>query len=57
VRGEMKNLIFAATGPEPKIVLRDAINNDLEIVENAEDRLVYDLPLPESGLTWRQLAA
>jgi hypothetical protein len=35
VRGEMKNLIFAADGPKPRIVLRDAINNDLEIVENA----------------------
>jgi hypothetical protein len=42
VRGEMKNLIFAATGPKPKIILRDAVNNDLEIVEIAEDCLVYD---------------
>jgi len=30
VRGEMKNMIFAADGPKPRIVLRDAINNDLE---------------------------
>jgi hypothetical protein len=57
VRGEMKNLIFAATGPKPKIVLRDAINNDLEIVENSQNCLVYDRPLSESGLTWRQLTA
>jgi hypothetical protein len=33
VRGEMKNLIFAADGPKPRIVLRDAINNDLERVQ------------------------
>lgn len=57
VSGEMKNLIFAATGPKPRIVLRDAINNDLEIIRNGEHHLVYDRPLPESGLTWRQLTA
>ncbi len=53
----MKNLIFATTGPKPKIVLRDAINNDLEIVENGQHCLVYDQPLPDTGLTWRQLTA
>jgi len=57
VRGDLKNLIFAATGPKPKIVLRDAINNDLEIVGNARHCLVYDRPLPGTGLTWRQLTA
>src|SRR6266700_3633498 len=57
VRGTMKNLIFATTGPKPKIVLRDAINNDLEIVENGQHCLVYDQPLPDTGLTWRQLTA
>ena len=55
VRGEMKNLIFAADGPKPRIVLRDAINNDLEIVENGQHCLIYDRPLPDTGLTWRQL--
>jgi len=57
VHGEMKNLIFAADGPKPRIVLRDAINNDLEIVENAEHCLVYGRPLADTGLTWRQLTA
>jgi len=57
VSGEMKNLIFASTGPKPKIVLRDAVNNDLEITENGEHCLVYDRPLGEEGLTWRHLAA
>jgi hypothetical protein len=47
----MKNLIFAADGPKPRIVLRDAINNDLEIVENAESCLIYDQPLADAGLT------
>jgi hypothetical protein len=36
VRGELKNLIFAALGgPKPKIVLADALNNDLELTENS----------------------
>lgn len=55
VDGNLKNLIFAANGPKPKIVLRDAINNTIEITQNAENCLVYDRPLPESGLTWRAL--
>jgi len=57
VAGLMKNLIFAANGPKPKIVLRDAVSNDLEIVENAEYCLVYDRPLAETGLSWRELTA
>jgi len=57
VSGELKNLIFAANGPKPRIVLRDAINNIIEITENAEFCLVYDRPLTESGLSWRDLTA
>jgi very-short-patch-repair endonuclease len=55
VAGEMKNLIFAANGPKPRLVLRDAINNVIEITDNAKFCLVYDEPLPESGLTWKML--
>lgn len=50
VRGMSKNLIFAANGPKPELVLRDAVNNDIEIVENAEYCLVYDQPIPTEGL-------
>lgn len=57
VDGELKNLIFASDGPKPRIVLRDAINNVIEIVENAETCLVYDRPLGPAGLTWNQLVA
>ena len=57
VRGEMKNLIFAPLGPKPKIVLSDAINNDVRLTDNPGGALVYDRPLAESGLTWRQLVA
>lgn len=55
VAGQPKNLIFAADGPKHRMVLSDAINNDLEVVANAEYCLVYDRPLDSSGLSWRQL--
>ena len=45
VDGELKNLIFAADGPKPEIVLRDAINNVIEITRHAQNCLVYDRPL------------
>ena len=32
VSGGVKNLIFAANGPKPELVLRDAVNNDVEII-------------------------
>lgn len=57
VDGEMRNLIFASTGPKPKIVLRDAINNVVEVVENAEYCLFYDRPLTDAGLTWSEMVA
>ncbi len=57
VDGDLKNLIFAADGPKPRIVLRDAVNNVIEIVENAEHCLVYDRPLGPDGLTWQALVA
>jgi hypothetical protein len=55
VDGELKNIIFAANGPKPRIVLRDAINNVIEIVEGADRCLVYDRPLPPGGLSWGEL--
>ncbi|WP_024794188.1 hypothetical protein [Tomitella biformata] len=55
VDGEMKNLIFAADGPKPEIVLDDALNNVIRITKNEEYCLVFDQPLSEHGLTWRDL--
>jgi hypothetical protein len=57
VAGQAKNLIFAADGPKPDIVLADAINNDIRIVRNAEHCLVYPNPIPAAGLRWRDLIA
>ncbi|MGW8955618.1 hypothetical protein [Streptomyces sp. NPDC055709] len=55
--GSFKNLIFAADGAKPEIVLRDAVNNDVEIVRNADTCLVFTDPLPPHGLAWRQMVA
>jgi len=57
VPGSVKNLIFAADGPKPKIVVSDALNNDFRIVENEQYCLVYDRPLPAHGLTWAALTS
>jgi very-short-patch-repair endonuclease len=57
VPGSMRNLIFAAIGPKPEIVLDDAVNNDLRIVRNERNCLVYDQPLAAHGLTWAELTA
>ncbi|MDR6419964.1 very-short-patch-repair endonuclease [Paraburkholderia phenoliruptrix] len=52
----MKNLIFASTGEKPELVFRDALNNDVEITKHADKVLVYDRPLPSSGmLLWSDL--
>jgi very-short-patch-repair endonuclease len=55
VSGHIKNLIFAADGPKPELVLVDALDNSIEIVENAEYCLVYDLPISQTGLLWIHL--
>jgi very-short-patch-repair endonuclease len=55
VSGDIKNLIFAADGPKPELVLADALNNTIEIVENSEYCLIYNLPILQSGLLWQNL--
>lgn len=51
-----KNLIFA-TPRKPDIRLTDALDNDIEIVGGADDVLIYDRPIPPTGLRWRDLQA
>jgi very-short-patch-repair endonuclease len=55
VHGGVKNLIFAADGPKPDLILSDALTNNIAIVRNAEFCLVFDQPIPQHGLTWQQL--
>jgi very-short-patch-repair endonuclease len=52
---QFKNLIFAADGPKPEIVLSDSISNDIAIVKNEEFCLVYDRPIHSHGLLWKEL--
>ena len=51
-----KNLIFASLA-KPDIRFRDAIDNDIEILGNAGDVLVYDRPIGGDGIRWRTLQA
>jgi very-short-patch-repair endonuclease len=51
-----KNLIFA-TLAKPDIRFTDAIDNNIEIVENADKVLVYDRPIGRDGIRWRDLQA
>ncbi|HLP88473.1 MAG TPA: hypothetical protein VK184_07780 [Nostocaceae cyanobacterium] len=55
VSGNIKNLIFAANGPKPEIILEDSLNNDILIVKNEEYCLVYDQNIPITGLLWKDL--
>jgi len=57
VAGKVKNLIFAANGPKPEIVLIDSVSNDIQIVQNEQYCLVYDKLIPEHGLLWTDLVA
>ena len=52
--GQPKNLIFASS-VKPDLRFRDALTNDIEIVTNADKVLVYDRPIPDTGLRWRDL--
>ncbi|WP_431904681.1 hypothetical protein [Nonomuraea sp. bgisy101] len=51
-----KNLIFASR-TKPDIRLPNAIDNDIEILGDADAVLVYDLPIGPEGIRWRDLQA
>jgi very-short-patch-repair endonuclease len=53
-RGRPKNLIFASS-VKPDLRFRDAVDNDIEIVTNADRVLVFDRPIGVDGLKWRDL--
>lgn len=52
--GRPKQLIFASS-VKPDLRFRDAVNNDIEIVTNADKVLVYDRPIGSEGLRWCDL--
>lgn len=57
VSERVKNIVFASNGPKPRIVIADAISNDIQIVEHEQYCLIYDMPVPQSGLLWSDLVA
>lgn len=55
-RGRPKNIIFASL-TKPDIRLSDSLNNEIEILSNPNQVLIYDRPLSTEGLSWRELQA
>lgn len=51
-----KNLIFAST-TKPDLRLGNALDNDIEVMSDPADVLIYDRPIASSGLLWRDLQA
>lgn len=49
-----KNLIFASS-KKPDLRLSDALDNDIEILDSEADVLVYDEPIRDRGIRWRDL--
>lgn len=55
VTGSPKYIIFGSSGPKPDIVISDAVNMDIRIVNDANLCLIYDQPPTNDDLTWRML--
>ena len=55
-QGKPKNLVFASE-VKPDLRFRDAINNDIEVVTNADKVLIYDRPIGDDGVRWADLQA
>ncbi|HHX69456.1 MAG TPA: hypothetical protein GX708_15600 [Gallicola sp.] len=51
----IKNIIFSSIGPKPEIVLDDALENNIKIVNNEEYCLVYDEEIDNSNLSIKNL--
>ncbi len=49
-----KNLIFASS-IKPDLRFSNALDNDVEIVTNADKVLIYDKPIGPAGLLWKDL--
>lgn len=54
VQGEVKNIIFAAKY-KPEIAFDDALNNDIRITKNENQCLIYNRPIPSTGVMWNDL--
>ncbi|MBB6172196.1 hypothetical protein HNR23_002256 [Nocardiopsis mwathae] len=56
VNGDLRNVIFAAT-KKPELVWVDVTQGIVEITKNAEHCLMYDRPIPSTGLTVSDILA
>ncbi len=54
VAGPIKNIIFASQY-KPEIVISNALNNDITIINNEEKCLVYNKMIKSGGITWKEL--
>ncbi len=52
--GSIKNIVFAANSIKPDIVVDNALENSLRIID-AGDALIYKDGIPENGLSWLDL--
>ncbi len=55
IHGEIKNLIFAAYGTKPDIVIEDSLTNNIKIIGDEDKCLVYTLPISNEGVSWHDL--
>lgn len=54
-RNPIKNIVFAANESKPYIVIDNALENSVRIVD-AGDALIYEDGIPEKGMSWLDLA-
>lgn len=52
---ELKNLIFAPIGVKPDIVIENSISNELKLVGDTDNCLLYNFDNNADGLTWTTL--
>lgn len=57
IHGEIKNLIFAAYGIKPDIVIEDSLTNNIKIIGDEDKCLVYTLPISNEGVSWHDLVS
>lgn len=55
VGNTVKNIIFAGIGGKPDIVLEDSLSNNIRLIENGTECLIYNQPISVDGLKWNEL--
>lgn len=55
VEEELKNLIFAPVGQKPDITIENSISNELRLIGNTDNCLLYNFEIGADGLQWNTL--